>query len=73
MVQSRFDLETHRRCQMVDITSQVASAVREAGIRQGDVTVFCLHTTAGITINENADASVQHDILLTLEKLIPQD
>jgi len=73
IVESRFDLETHRRCQMVDITSQVASAVREAGIRQGDAIVFCLHTTAGITINENADASVQHDILLTLEQLIPKD
>ena len=57
---------------MIDITSKVQSLVSESGISEGDVIVYCPHTTAAITINENADSSVQHDILLTLEDLFPQ-
>jgi len=58
---------------MRDITSEVRTIVRDSGIRSGNVTVFCPHTTAAITINENADPSVTHDILLTLEELIPEN
>ncbi|MHC4300437.1 MAG: secondary thiamine-phosphate synthase enzyme YjbQ [Planctomycetota bacterium] len=57
---------------MIDITSQVRSLVTESGITNGDAIVYCSHTTAAITINENADPSVPHDILLTLEELMPQ-
>jgi secondary thiamine-phosphate synthase enzyme len=57
---------------MIDITAQIAEAVAESGIQTGTVLVFCPHTTAAITINENADPDVPHDILLTLEELIPQ-
>lgn len=57
---------------MIDITAQVAEAVTESGINEGTAMVFCPHTTAAITINENADPDVPHDILLTLEALIPQ-
>jgi len=56
---------------MVDITSQVQSIVGKAGISDGQVVVHCPHTTAAITINENADPSVPHDILLTLDELLP--
>jgi secondary thiamine-phosphate synthase enzyme len=72
VVEKDFRVSTKKHCQMIDITSQVGSAVREAGITDGDVIVYCPHTTAGITINENADPSVIHDILLTLDELIPQ-
>ena len=58
---------------MIDITGKVASVVRDSGISEGDVIVYCPHTTAGITINENADPSVVHDILLSLEELLPQN
>ena len=58
---------------MIDITGQVASAVKEAGIKNGELTVYTPHTTAAITINENADSSVTHDILLTLEEIFPRD
>ncbi len=71
-VQKEFRVSTRSRNQMIDITSQVGSIVSDAGIRQGEVVVFCPHTTAAITINENADPSVPHDILLTLEDLIPK-
>ena len=57
---------------MIDITAQAAEAVAESGVQNGTVMVFCPHTTAAITINENADPDVPHDILLTLETLIPQ-
>jgi secondary thiamine-phosphate synthase enzyme len=57
---------------MIDITGEVSSAVRQAGVSEGDVVVYCPHTTAAITINENADPSVCQDILLTLGKLVPQ-
>ncbi len=56
---------------MVDITSRVGSAVAESGVEAGVAMVYCPHTTAAVTINENADASVQHDILYVLEQLIP--
>ena len=71
-VQQTISVKTSRRCEMIDITSRVAQIVRDSGIRDGTVTVFCPHTTAGITINENAAPDVVHDILLTLEELIPE-
>jgi secondary thiamine-phosphate synthase enzyme len=58
---------------MIDITSQVVDIVVKSGIQDGLVTVYCPHTTAAITINENADPDVPDDMLLTLEKLVPQN
>ena len=71
IVHEDFRVSTKSRNQMIDITSQVSSFVSQSGISAGDVIVFCPHTTAGITINENADPSVIHDILLTMEELMP--
>jgi secondary thiamine-phosphate synthase enzyme len=71
IVQEHFRLSTKKRNEMIDITSRVGTIVRQSGISDGDVVVYCPHTTAGITINENADPSVPHDILLTLQELIP--
>ncbi len=71
IVEKDFHVSTKRRSQMIDITSQVRSLVSQSGITNGDVIVYCPHTTAAITINENADPSVPHDILLTLEELLP--
>lgn len=65
-------VQTHARSEMVDVTRRVRSHVRSAGVRQGMVIVYAPHTTAGITINENADPDVQHDMLRKLESLIPQ-
>ncbi|MHC4455584.1 MAG: secondary thiamine-phosphate synthase enzyme YjbQ [Planctomycetota bacterium] len=71
IVNEVFSISTKERSQMVDITSQIRSAVNKSGITNGDVIVYCPHTTAAVTINENADPSVVHDILFTLEELIP--
>ncbi len=56
---------------MVDITEKVRLAVRESGITDGTVTVFVPHTTAGVTINENADPDVVRDMLYELDRMIP--
>jgi secondary thiamine-phosphate synthase enzyme len=71
IVTKDFGLSSKQRNQAIDITSKVEAAVSQSGITNGDCIVYCPHTTAAVTINENADPSVPHDILLTLEELIP--
>ena len=73
IVDDSFGVKTHQRCDMIDITRQVADIVSSSGISSGDVIVHCPHTTGAITINENADPDVVHDILMTLEELLPQN
>lgn len=69
---SSFKLHTRQRCQMLDITAQVNEAIHKAGLRNGLAIVHVPHTTAAVTINENADPNVVHDMLLTLEELAPE-
>ncbi|MCL2627713.1 MAG: secondary thiamine-phosphate synthase enzyme YjbQ [Oscillospiraceae bacterium] len=54
-----------------NITAQVKDAISKSGVTSGVAVVFCAHTTAGITINENADPDVVHDLLLGLSKAFP--
>jgi len=70
--EKEFSVNSRTRNQMIDITSQVEVVVSQSGIKTGDVIVYCPHTTAAITINENADPDVPHDILITLQELVPQ-
>lgn len=56
---------------MVSITSEVSRLVKETGLKDGIMHVFVLHTTCGLTINENADPDVVHDLLYRLETLAP--
>jgi secondary thiamine-phosphate synthase enzyme len=67
----RLDIRTSARVEFVDITRQVAQAVSDFAEKDGAVLVFCPHTTAAVTINENADPSVVHDILADLERIAP--
>ena len=69
----QFEVATSRREQFIDITERVAETVSASGVTQGAVVVFCPHTTAGITINENADPDVVTDLLAGLERLAPRD
>jgi len=71
VVQKDFRVNTKNRNEMVDISRQIGSIVAESGISAGDAIVYCPHTTAAITINENADPTVPRDVLLTLAELIP--
>jgi secondary thiamine-phosphate synthase enzyme len=68
----RLPVRTSSRVQFVDITADVQRIVRESGISEGICTVYVPHTTAGITINENADPDVTRDIIDTLERLVPR-
>jgi len=65
-----FDLETGYE-DFYNITKQVQKAVAESGVRDGICVIFCPHTTAGITINENADPDVVTDMLYGLDKTYP--
>lgn len=65
------DINTRRRSEMIEITASVREAVRRAGIESGLCLVFVPHTTAGVTINENADPDVPADLLAVLSRLVP--
>ena len=67
-----FTVKTSAREQIVDITSLVQKAVSESNIKDGFAFCYVPHTTAAITINENADPDVTRDILYKLKKEIPQ-
>lgn len=72
IIQNEFTLRTHQRNQMLNIDREVQAIVDSSGIRTGSVSVFCPHTTGAITINENADPDVVHDLLLTWSELFPE-
>ncbi|MBN2543005.1 YjbQ family protein [bacterium] len=68
---NRISVSTSSRNEMIDITRKVQDVVSQAGINEGICVVYVPHTTAGVTINEGADPSVQTDILSWLTKLVP--
>ena len=68
---TKFTVRTNARCEMIDITDKVATFVRESGLRDGICHVFVPHTTAALTINENADPDVPRDILDSLDRVVP--
>ncbi|HQG89418.1 MAG TPA: secondary thiamine-phosphate synthase enzyme YjbQ [Flexilinea sp.] len=67
----QFTLQSSGRSQLIDITSRVREAVTASGIREGLCTIFIPHTTAAVTINENADPDVVRDFLYELDKIVP--
>ncbi len=64
-------VSSRRRSEMIPITEAVAGAAERLGVRDGWVTVFVPHTTAGVTINENADPDVAEDLLRALDRAVP--
>ncbi len=66
-------VRTSSQAELIDITPLVRSVVSKSGVLTGMCTVFVPHTTAGITINENADPSVRRDIIKELDKIVPYD
>lgn len=65
------EVQTHGRCEMVDVTSRVREAVARSGVSEGFVVCYVPHTTAGITIQENADPDVTRDLLRKLAQIVP--
>jgi secondary thiamine-phosphate synthase enzyme len=64
-------VKTNRHDEMIDVTESVQSCVNKTGVKNGVVYVYCPHTTSGITINENADPDVKHDMLMRLDEVYP--
>ena len=67
----QFTLQSTGRSQLIDITTRIQEVVTASGIREGLCTVFIPHTTAAVTINEDADPDVIHDFLYELDKIVP--
>ena len=67
----KLDISTIHRTDFVNITGAVQQHVSHLDIQQGIITIFVPHTTAGITINENADPDVVHDMIHILDKVVP--
>lgn len=65
-------IRTRERSQLFEITKMVAEVVRQSGVREGVLVAQSLHTTAALTINENADPDVVHDVVAKVGGLIPQ-
>lgn len=64
-------IQTNKRDEMIEVTTNIQNLVRNEGIDEGLAIVYCPHTTAGITINENADPDVVHDMLMRLDEVYP--
>ena len=71
MLMRKISLKTSSRVEMIDITASVQKVVRDEGVPSGLCLVYTPHTTAAITINENADPDVQRDMIAALDKAVP--
>ncbi len=67
----KIGIKTSRRIELVDITDEIQNIVAKTKVKDGICFLFCPHTTAGLTINENADPSVKTDIINALNKIVP--
>ena len=72
MINVEYLLKTKKEQEFIDITGLVKETVRKNNVKDGIVVIFVPHTTAGITINENADPDVVSDILAGLNKAFPE-
>ncbi len=68
-----FQVRSKTMTEMIDITPSIQEAVKRAGVSEGLCIIFVPHTTAAITINENADPTVREDIVMTLNKIVPPE
>ena len=68
---TQFDVKTHSKDEVVDITSSVKNIITNSQVKSGICFIYVPHTTAGITINENADPTVKSDILMALNDIVP--
>lgn len=67
----QIEVNTQARKEFRDITSQVQEAIRRSGVREGICYLFCPHTTAGLTVNENYDPTVRQDLGMVLDQIAP--
>lgn len=67
----KLNISTSKHTQMIEITDLIQKAVTESGVKDGICTVFIPHTTAAVTINENADPDVVRDFTMEINKIVP--
>ncbi|WP_110112201.1 secondary thiamine-phosphate synthase enzyme YjbQ [Bacillus sp. CGMCC 1.16541] len=67
----KYTIRTSTRDEMVEVTDTVQQLMREMGVKEGTIIVYCPHTTAGITINENADPDVKRDMIRRFDEVYP--
>ena len=65
-------VDSHARCEMIDISSQIKELIGEEGWKSGILVLNSMHTTGGLTVNESYDPDVQSDLLRALEKMVPE-
>jgi len=68
----KIEISTRAKIDFVDITAEIQKVVQEAAIAEGMCFIYCPHTTAGIVLNENWDPSVENDIAMLLERIVPE-
>lgn len=66
-------VQTRSKVDIIDITEKVQHTIRESGVEEGICFLYCPHTTAGIVLNENWDPSVEKDVAMALEHMVPDD
>ncbi|HEY0840849.1 MAG TPA: secondary thiamine-phosphate synthase enzyme YjbQ [Vulgatibacter sp.] len=66
-----FEIQTRSKEEFVDLTPRLRTVVEQSGVQEGTLLVFCPHTTAGLTIQENTDPALKKDILGALESMVP--
>ncbi|MBU0517370.1 secondary thiamine-phosphate synthase enzyme YjbQ [bacterium] len=66
-----FSINTNSRCELISVDHLLTESIQKSHLSEGALIAFVPHTTAGITINENADPAVKHDLLISLERKIP--
>jgi secondary thiamine-phosphate synthase enzyme len=69
----RIEIKTQKQIELIDITRQINDVIAKSGVQNGICIVFVPHTTAGVTINENADPDVVRDIIESINKTVPFD
>ncbi len=69
----KIDAQTRSKVDLVDITEQVKQALAEAEVAEGVCFLYCPHTTAGLVLNENWDPSVESDVAMVLDHIVPPD
>ncbi len=72
MIMEQIEVSTRGRQAFHDVTAEVQAVVSRSGVQEGACFVFCPHTTAGLTLNENWDPTVQHDMGVVLDAISPQ-
>ncbi len=67
----QFNVKTTQKVELIDVTSKIVTIINKSKVQEGIVFIYVPHTTAAVTINENADPSVKEDIIMKLNKIIP--